>query len=105
MFFGVVAFDPGLEGSGDLGVSELVAVFGDPEHCGSADIVTFTDGSGEEGVASSVDVIGHAEDEGFCFLGCVAEEDGDHWVGEGVEVFVVGCELRFNVTGGWRDGL
>ena len=61
--------------------------------------MAFTDGSGEEGVASSVDVVGHAEDEGFCFQGCVAEENGDHWVGEGVEVFVVGFDLRFNVTG------
>ena len=32
-FFRVVAFDPGLKGSWDLGVTKLVAVFGDREHC------------------------------------------------------------------------
>ena len=61
--------------------------------------MAFADGSREEGVASSVDVVGHTEDEGLRFLGCVAEEDGDHWVGEGVEVFLVGFDLRFNVAG------
>ena len=61
--------------------------------------MAFTDGSREEGVASSIDVVGHTENEGLCFLGCVAEEDGDHWVGERVEVFVVGFDLRFHVAG------
>ena len=60
--------------------------------------MAFTDGSGEEAVASSVDKIEHRGDEGLCFLGCVAEEDGDHWVGKGVEVFVVGSDLRFDVA-------
>ena len=59
--------------------------------------MAFTDGSREEGVASSVDKIEHREDEGLFFLGCVAEEDGDQWIGEGVEVFVVGSDLRFDV--------
>ena len=61
--------------------------------------MTFTDGSREEGVASSMDVVGHTEDEGLCFLGCVAEEDGNHWIGEGVELFVVGFGLRFDIAG------
>ena len=61
--------------------------------------MALADGSREEGVASGVDVVGHTEDKGLRFLGCVAEEDGDHWVGEGVEVFVVGFDLRFNVAG------
>ena len=99
MFFGVVAFNPGLKGSWDLFVSELVAVFGDRKHCSRGDVVAFTDGSREEGVASSIDVVGHTEDEGLCFLGCVAEEDGDDGVGERVEVLVVGFDFRFNVAG------
>ena len=61
--------------------------------------MAFTDGSREEGVASSIDVVGHTENEGLCFLGRVAEEDGDDGVGERVEVFVVGLDLRFDVAG------
>ena len=46
-----------------------------------------------------MDVVGQTKDKELCFLGCVAEEDSEHWVGEGVEVFVVGLDLRFDVAG------